>query len=72
MIFRGAEVRVKAGRSPPRERSQSLDTNRASATLLLSGECQVGSVLHADSKSLTDLMRVCGPLLGGLLGGVRN
>jgi hypothetical protein len=34
------EVRVKAGPQPATTRSQSLDADRASATLLVSGECQ--------------------------------
>ena len=40
------EVRVKAGRSPLLLRSLSLDADRASATLLLSGECQFCSEYH--------------------------
>jgi hypothetical protein len=34
------EVRVKTGRSPLHLRSQSLDADRASATLLLSRRCR--------------------------------
>jgi hypothetical protein len=43
-----------------------ISRGRASATLLLSGECQLGSGLHADSESMTDLVFVGGPLLDSL------
>jgi len=49
-----------------RRAKRGLDTGRASATLLLSGECQLGSGLHAHTKSLTDLVRLGGLLLDGL------
>jgi len=45
-----------------RRAERGLDTGRASATLLISGKCQLGPGLHADAKPLTDLVR-----LGGLL-----
>jgi len=72
MICRGWEAGVKA---PDREAASAaadgLDAGRASATLLLSGECQRGSGSHAHSESLTDLVIVGGPLLEGLLDGRR-
>ena len=43
-----------------------LDSGRASATLLLSGECLLGSGLHAHTKSLTDLVRLGWLLLDSL------
>jgi hypothetical protein len=45
-----------------RRAQRGLDSGRASATLLLSGECQLGHGLHTHTNSLTDLVR-----LGGLL-----
>ena len=53
---------VKALRPRTRRAQRGLDTGRASATLLISGECQLRSGLHAHSKSLTDIVS-----LGGLL-----
>jgi hypothetical protein len=71
MISRGHGAGVKA---PDREAASAvadgLDIGRASATLPVSGECQRGSGLHAQTKSVTDLLFVGGPLLCGLLDGV--
>ena len=55
-----------------RRAQRGLDAGRASAMLLLSGECQLGSGLHAHSESLTDLMFVSGLLLDEFLDGVRD
>jgi hypothetical protein len=49
-----------------RRAKRGLDPGRASATLLLSGECHLGSGLHTHSKSLTNLGRLGGLLLDGL------
>jgi len=47
--------------------ADGLDSGRASATLLLSGECPLGPGLHARSESVTDIVLVSGQMLGGLL-----
>lgn len=47
-----------------------LDSGRASATLLISGECRLGSGLHSDTEFLADLVLMGGSLLGGLPDGV--
>lgn len=53
--------------------ADGLDSGRASATMLVSGECMsVGSVLHTQTKSVTNLACVGGHLLGVLLDGVRD
>ena len=49
------------------KRPQSLDTNRASATLLLPKECQLGSGSHAHTESVTDIVFVRGSPLDWLL-----
>jgi hypothetical protein len=49
---------------------RGLDSGLASATLLLSGGCHLGSGLHAHTKSLADLVLMGGPLLGGLVDGM--
>ena len=49
-----------------RRAKRGLDSGRASATLLLSGECLLGSGLHAHTKSLTDLVRLGWLLLDSL------
>jgi len=66
MISRGWEAGVKALRPRTRRAKRGLDTGRASAMLLLSGECHLGSGLHAHTKSLTNLMDMGGLLLDGL------
>ena len=43
MISRGWEAGVKALRPRTRRAKRGLDSGRASATLLLSGECHLGS-----------------------------
>jgi hypothetical protein len=53
-----------------RRAKRGLDSGWASATFCLSGECQLGSGLHAHSESLTDLVFVGGPLVEGLLDGL--
>ena len=58
MISRGWEAGVKALRPRTRRAKRGLDSGRASATLLLSRECLLGSELHAHTKSLTDLVGV--------------
>jgi hypothetical protein len=48
MMSRGWEAGVKAlDREAASAVAGGLDSGRASATLLLSGECQLGSGLHA-------------------------
>jgi hypothetical protein len=49
--------RCQGSTTAKRRAQRGLDSGRASATLLLSGECQLGSGLHAHTKSLTDLVR---------------
>jgi len=53
-----------------RRATRGLDAGRASATLLLSGECHLESGLHSDSESMADLVFVGGPLLEWLLDGL--
>jgi hypothetical protein len=50
--------------------ADGLDADRDSATLLLFGECQLESGLHAQTESLTDLVLVGRLLLNALLDGV--
>jgi hypothetical protein len=66
MISRGWEAGVKALRPRTRRAKRGLDSGRASATLPLSGECHLGSGLHAHSEYLTDLVFVGGLLLDGV------
>lgn len=40
-----------------RRAQRGLDTGRASATLLRSGECQVGFRLNTDTQSMNDFVR---------------
>src|SRR5208283_3426761 len=56
----------RPGRARRRGRSKSLDANRASATLLLSGERQIGPGLHADTESMADRPFLSVPLLDGV------
>jgi hypothetical protein len=66
-MSRGWEAGVKAlDREAASAAADGLDSGRASATLLLSGECHFGSGLHAHTKSLTDLMDRGGLLRDGL------
>ena len=70
MISRGWKAGVKAP-DPEAARKRGLDSGRASATLVISGECHFGSaLLHAYTKSVTDLMFMSGSLPCGLLDGV--
>jgi hypothetical protein len=66
MISRGWVAGVKALRPRTRRAQRGLDSGRASATLLLSGECHLGSGLHTHTKSLTDFVGVCRLLLDAL------
>lgn len=71
MISRGWEAGVRAlDREAASATADGLDAGRASATLPLSGECQLGSGLHTQPKSMTDLVLVDGALLCSLLDGV--
>ena len=58
--------RCQGSSTAKRRAKRGLDSGRASATLLLSGECHLGSGLHAHTKSLTDLVRLGGLLLDSL------
>ena len=70
-ISRGWKAGVKAlDREAASAGADGLDSGRASATLLLFGECLRGSGLHAHSKTLSDLVFVGWPLLEGLLDGL--
>ena len=71
MISRGRKTGVKAlDREAASAAADGLDAGRASATLLLSGEWQFESGLHAYTESLANLMLLSGTLLCGLLDGV--
>ena len=58
--------RCQGSTTAKRRAKRGLDSGRASATLLLSGECLLGSGLHAHTKTLTDLVRLGGLLLDSL------
>lgn len=49
-----------------RRSKRGLDSGRASATLLLSGECHLGTGLYAHTESLAYLMDMGGLSLDGL------
>lgn len=55
MISRGAWAGVKAPDRGTGRATRGLDSGRASAMLLKSGECQLEYALHADAESLTYL-----------------
>jgi hypothetical protein len=62
MISRGLEDGVKAfDREAAFAVADGLDSDRASATLLLSGKCQLGSGLQAHTESLTGHVLMGGP-----------
>ena len=69
-ISRGWKADVKA---PDREAADALadglDSGQASATLLLSGECQLGFALNAQTESMADLVLMGWSLHDGLLDG---
>ena len=71
MFGRGWEAGVKApDRGAASAAADGLDSGRASATLLRSGECLSRSELNTQTKSVTDIELVGGPLVCCLVDGV--
>ncbi len=71
MKSRGWEAGVKApDRGAASAVADGLDSGRASAMLLLSVGMSARAGLHTETKSLTDLVLVGGPLLCCMLDGV--
>ena len=74
IISRGWEAGVKAlDRAAASAAADGLDSGRASARLLQSGECHLGNGLnglHTQIESLIDFVRVGVLLYCGLLGGL--